>query len=240
MWNVAELSATTLRLGPIGLNLMDGVVPDSQLRGDMISPLYEELVGRRQNTLERAYQVGAEPVFKLGVRADPGVPWRTFMQVVYTAGQAQYEAICLLGEVDPATGRVDEFCVEMPTIGGPDTPMPPAVLASAGEISIRHADRRVDVPCAPQCDASAVSDALTGAAMVAVVHSEPTATLADGLALADLVKGATGARIVVASLGLADPTPLSLDGFILGDPADRTPQMEGSIRELLESQQTGE
>ena len=81
---------------------------------------------------------------------------------------------------------------------------------------------------------------MADAPVVAVVSSESGVSTAQGMAVADLVKGATGARIVVASWALADPALLSLDAGMLGDPADLTPAMGRGIRALLEPEQAGD
>ena len=92
-----ELSGAEIRLGgTVVMPLTDGVVPAEERRGMMVSRLYDGLLDQietRKSTAARC-QIPTDESRTLPVlvAVDPGVPYETVTQLLYTAGQAQVGA----------------------------------------------------------------------------------------------------------------------------------------------------
>jgi len=128
--------------GQTVLYLSRGLVSEEYRRGSLISPLYDTLKDAADEEKALAQVTGARFEGRLLLLIDGKAPWPTVLQVLYTAGQAQFSDF-LVGVHDP---------------GAPD------LAGAPGPVS---QDRAITVAHGPGADVtvSAISDAVVSGSL---------------------------------------------------------------------------
>ena len=95
---IIDVDLSTIRVGSRSVAaLAGGGVERSDLRGQIIAPLYEALVEVRHQTLTVRERVGAyHPTIPVLLVLDARLPFETVQRVLYTAGQAQFDHLDLV------------------------------------------------------------------------------------------------------------------------------------------------
>ena len=97
-------------------------VPESDLKGAFVVSLYDALLDKAERSKSVA-EMSADGVFRgrLLMQLDKTLSPKLMRQLMYTAGQAQFGEMRLLGE-DPSTQELSAKSVLLPVIGPPQTP----------------------------------------------------------------------------------------------------------------------
>ena len=105
-WRVLEVRGTDLRLdGAVVLTMSDAAVHERHLSGQLILPLYDQLLELAEGEKAVGEMCRVERRwYELLLAVEPGVPWSTLRQVMYTAGQAQFGGFHLAVDDETAEG----------------------------------------------------------------------------------------------------------------------------------------
>lgn len=117
--------------GVVVAPLVDGELPESALRGLLISSLYDRLLPITMQVREQQARLGASsaPALLCRLEAEADTPFATLLRLLYTAGQAQITSFELAARSTAPGAPLTMVPVELPTLGAPvdDDPAPPSV-----------------------------------------------------------------------------------------------------------------
>lgn len=92
-----QLEATLIEATQVA-DVIDGAVPDDQTKGQLITALYELMRDAADAAKETGDRYPDAPFEgRVSVVVEPGVPYTVSRTVLYTAGQAQYGQIAMVG-----------------------------------------------------------------------------------------------------------------------------------------------
>ncbi|MDP6935589.1 MAG: hypothetical protein QGG40_21905, partial [Myxococcota bacterium] len=91
-------------------------VPPGMLRGALITELYDVLDRRSRPQKALSEEAGVAFEYRVLLQADQALPWVLLRQVLYTAGQAQYDVLQVVGEHHRTRERLS-LPLPLPLIG---------------------------------------------------------------------------------------------------------------------------
>lgn len=176
-----------------------GDLPPATRKGMLVSTVHEALVFEFQQRRERELNLAGAVTLPqhLNVAIDAATPWATVAALLYSAGQARYEAHHFV--VRGAGGERRAVPVELPSLGDLDRPIGLTVRVDPAGFAVVDAGGGVAGGAAagepPQPKAGVPLDA---AALTAAARDRKAASPASEVVRLDIAPAATWAQVVVA------------------------------------------
>jgi len=215
-YNIIEASTDGVRFaGEAVVPLMGGRLAEDDVRGLMVTHLYDRLIESAESSKALSERCGGEPFAgEIGLAFSPEVPFKTVQALMYTAGQAQFGTFMLLVDSDTQVPYTH-------SAPGADTRQAVIALGSdAVTVRIGGQDQTTTLPDLP----AALAGTAHGPLGCGLLVTEPTVPWRQVVAATDALV-TSGARNVIFAVDSEQiPVP------------PVTPGAPGSLRVQLDSE----